>query len=73
MLLKDFASISIMPCQTVRLIKDLVLSRLHLIAHYVEYNMVLIEHHQQFMSRWQLLATHKLAAEVVISCLTKEK
>ena len=35
--------------------------------------MVLIEHHQQFMSRWQLLATHKWAAQVVISCLTKEK
>ena len=35
--------------------------------------MVLIEHHQQCMSRWQLLANHKWAAEVVISCLTKEK
>ena len=35
--------------------------------------MVLIEHQRQFMRRWQLLANHKWAAEVVISCLTKEK
>ena len=54
-------------------LKDCQLKVLSFIAHYMEYNRVLIEHHQQFMSRWQLLATHKLAAEVVISCLTKEK